>query len=85
MTYEEVNWAKLSPAAREVHNRLRQVKGLSPLPPPAVDLYVAPVKPQIRPIVKDQEYVGAIRDGLGPVLMAPGEEGFKINGQRSKY
>jgi hypothetical protein len=86
MTYEEANWPKLSPAAREVHNRLRQVKGLPPIPSPVNDLYVPPKAPKIRPFdSKDPEVVAAIREGLGPQMMGGGREGFTINGQPAGY
>src|SRR5260370_42371228 len=86
MTYEEINWPKLSPAFREAHNRLRGMKGLPPIPPPKIDLYKAPAEPKIRPIdMKDPEVVGAIREGLGPVMMGGGLEGFSINGQAARY
>src|SRR5260370_1341522 len=39
-SYEEANWAHLSPAFRAAHNRLRRMRGQSPIPQPAVDLYV---------------------------------------------
>src|SRR5258708_12326563 len=38
-SYEEANWAHLSPAFRPAHNRLRRMPGQSPIPQPAVDLY----------------------------------------------
>jgi hypothetical protein len=41
-TYEEENWPKLSPAFREVHNKLRVMRGMSPIPAPKIDLYVPP-------------------------------------------
>jgi hypothetical protein len=41
-SYEETNWAKLSPLFRKAHNQLRIQRGLSPLPEPKVDLYVPP-------------------------------------------
>jgi hypothetical protein len=84
MTYEEANWSKLSPAAREVYNRKRQAVGLAPLPPPAVDLYM-PKPSKIRPIEKDQEYTMALHEGHGPRHWLPGDEGFTINGVRNKY
>jgi hypothetical protein len=85
MSYEEANWSRLSPVAREVHNRLRVAKGLSPIPPPVNDLYVPPKAPQIRPVEKDGEFNAAIREGLGPVMMGGGLEGFTINGQPTRY
>jgi hypothetical protein len=41
-TYEEANWDKLSPKFRAAHNRLRQARGLPPIPPPKVDNYKPP-------------------------------------------
>ncbi|SRR5216683_3500970 len=82
MTYEEAHWQYLSPAAREAHNRTRQMKGYPPIPPPALDLYV-PKPPQIRPIdIRDSEALAAMRQFLGtPVMGMPrGAEGFSING-----
>jgi len=84
-TYEAANWAKLSPAAREAHNRLRQSRGEAPIPPPAVDLYVPPSAPTIRPVGVDKEAAAAARQFMGPRLMAPGDEGFTINGQPAKW
>jgi hypothetical protein len=84
LTYEEANWAKLSPTFRAAHNRLRQARGLSPLPPPAVDLYVAPPKPVIRPTdFSSPEFIGNAREFLGGTL-TPGAEGFMINGKYVK-
>ena len=83
MTWEEVNWDHISPAAREVHNRVRQMKGYPPIPPPAVDLY-KPKPPQIRPIdIRDGEALAAVRQFLGtpPMGMPRGAEGFTINGE----
>lgn len=85
MTYEEANWDKISPVAREVHNRWRVAHGLLVIPPPKIDLYVPPTATKIRPIENDQEYIGAVREGLGPRMMGPGEEGFKVNGQKAKW
>ena len=85
LSYEEANWAKLSPAFRQAHNRLRQAKGLPTIPPPAIDLYVKPKAPLIRPFdVSDKEAQAAISqakmfDG-GGMIMGGGNEGFSING-----
>lgn len=83
MSYEESNWAKLSPAFRDAHNRLRQARGQETIPPPKVDLYV---KPQPRPArvfdPGDKEFLGAVREfhgGAIPGAFAQGE-GFTING-----
>lgn len=81
-TYEEANWAKLSPVFRASHNRLRQARGLPTLPPPAVDLYVAPQKPLIMPFdPANPDFVRATREFLGPTLMGGGNEGFTVNGK----
>lgn len=84
-TYEEANWPKLSPKFRAAHNRLRQARGLPTIPPPAVDLYVAPPKPLIKPFdPSDREFVAATREFLGGTVMGGGEEGFSINGKLIK-
>jgi hypothetical protein len=41
-SFEEENWARLSPAFRAAHNRLRMARGEPPIPEPKVDLYVPP-------------------------------------------
>jgi hypothetical protein len=41
-TYEEEHWARLSPRFRDVHNRLRTLRGLPPIPPPKIDLWLPP-------------------------------------------
>lgn len=85
LTYEEANWAKLSPAFREAHNRLRQARGLDTLPPPAVDLYVKPRQPLLRPFdPADKEFIKVTREFLGSTLMGGGEEGFSVNGKMVK-
>jgi hypothetical protein len=48
-TYEEANWARLSPTFRAAHNRLRQLRGMPTIPPPEVDLYVPPPPTAVRP------------------------------------
>jgi hypothetical protein len=83
-TYEEANWAKLSPAFRAAHNRRLKARGLSPLPEPEVDLYVPP-QAAIRPFDPgDREVVAAVRGFMGPTMMGGirGGEGFTINGER---
>jgi hypothetical protein len=84
MSYEQQNWAKLSPQFREAHNRLRVARGLPPIPAPAVDLYVKPpaTTAAVRPVdnMRDPEAVGAMREFLGPRMMGGGDEGFAING-----
>jgi hypothetical protein len=79
--YEEANWAHLSPAFRAAHNRLRATRGLSPIPEPAVDLYV-PRPAAMRPFDPgDREVVAAARGFMGPTLLGErGAEGFTING-----
>lgn len=90
LTYEEANWAKLSPTFRATHNRLRQARGLPTLPPPKVDLYVAPPKPLIRTFdPTDKEFLAATaefrRDMMGGgSLMGGGLEGFTIDGKTVK-
>jgi hypothetical protein len=84
-TYEEANWAKLSPAFRNAHNRLRQTRGLSPIPPPKIDLYVAPRGPEVKPFdPSNPDFVAATRQFLGSTLPAPGNEGFTINGRTAR-
>jgi hypothetical protein len=79
--YEEANWAHLSPAFRAAHNRLRATRGLSPIPEPAIDIYVPPPA-VIRPFDPgDREVVAAARGFMGPTLLGErGGEGFTING-----
>jgi hypothetical protein len=79
--YEEANWAHLSPAFRAAHNRLRATRGLSPIPEPAIDLYIPPPA-VIRPFDPgDREVVAAARGFMGPALLGErGAEGFTING-----
>lgn len=89
LSYEEANWAKLSPVFRQTHNRLRQAKGLPTIPPPAIDLYVAPRQPVIRPFdASDKEVAVAIANARffdgGGMLMGGGNEGFSINGKLIK-
>lgn len=82
MTYEEANWAKLSPAFRAAHNRLRQLRGLPTLPPPKIDLYVAPRGPAPKPFdPTSPEFVQVAREFMGPILGPKGGEGFTINGR----
>ena len=80
--YIEDNWAKLSPAFRTAHNRLRQKLGMQTLPPPKIDLYVPPRGPTAKPFdFSDKEFVAAGRQFLAPALALPGDEGFTINGE----
>lgn len=37
MSYEEQNWSRLSPRAREAYNKRRVLRGLPPLSEPKVD------------------------------------------------
>jgi hypothetical protein len=82
LTYEEANWAKLSPTFRLAHNRLRQTRGLPTIPPPLVDLYVKPRQPLIRPFdPSDKEVQLALAQARmfdGPMPMVRGNEGFTI-------
>lgn len=88
-SYEEANWARLSPAFRAAHNRLRQAKGLPTIPPPRIDLYVAPQRPRIdRFDPTNREFVASAREFLGTPLMGPrrpDDEGFWINGERVRF
>lgn len=82
ISYEEANWAKLSPAFRDAHNRLRQMRGQPPIAPPKIDLYVAPRGPELKPFdPSNPEFVAATRQFLGAPLPVKGEEGFSINGR----
>ena len=85
LSYEEAKWPYLSPRRREAHNRLRQARGLPTIPPPAVDMYVPPKAPLIKPFdPTDREFVQSARDYLGSTLMGGGKEGFTINGREIK-
>lgn len=85
LTYEEANWARLSPQFRAAHNRLRIARGWSPIPEPKIDLYVKPQAPLIKPIdYTDRELIAAARQGMEPTLMGGGPEGFTINGEPAK-
>lgn len=84
-SYEETNWARLSPAFRGAHNRLRQMRGQETLPPPKIDLYVAPRAPVIKPFdPTNPEFLAAVREFNGPMFGPRGEEGFSINGRQVK-
>ncbi len=48
-TYVEANWERLNPAFRAAHNKLRQARGLEPIPEPAVDQYFKPKQTPLRP------------------------------------
>jgi len=87
-SYEEANWAKLSPAFREAHNRLRQLRGLPPIPAPAIDLYrpraIRRASPEELEAL-NREQVAAKTQFLGRPLMGGGREGFTMNGEPEKY
>jgi hypothetical protein len=58
-------WATLSPRFRAAHNRLRQARGLPPIPEPKVDRYKPP-QGSVRPIdPADPAAIVAARDYLG--------------------
>lgn len=82
-SYEEKNWARLSPEFRAAHNRLRQLRGMSPIPDPKVDLYVRPRGPVAKPIdLNAPEIKAAARAFMQPISAMPrSEEGFTINGE----
>jgi hypothetical protein len=80
-TYEEERWAYLSPAFRAAHNRLRQQRGLPTISPPKIDFYVPP-PPQTARAADPVEATAAARSFLGHSLMAGGDEGFAIQGNR---
>lgn len=85
MSYEEANWAKLSPRFREAHNRLRVLKGMPPIPPPKKDLYVAPRGPKVKAYsFDDPEFIASARAFVGGGSIVPGREGFTINGVPQK-
>jgi hypothetical protein len=66
-TYEEANWARLSPTFRAAHNRLRQLRSMPTIPPPEVDLYVSPAPTALRPFdPADPEAVAAAHEFNGP-------------------
>ena len=83
-SYEEANWAKLSPMFRKSHNKLRIMKGLSPIPEPKVDLWIPP---KLRKVAKIDEQspdaVAAMREflrGGAPMMGVPGGQGFEDRG-----
>lgn len=90
-TYEEANWAKLSPMFRERHNRLRQLRHLPPIPPPKIDLYRPPAIRRADPKeleALDREAATAkaqFLHGKGGTVAVPGREGFSINGELEKF
>jgi hypothetical protein len=64
-SYEEANWAKLSPMFRKSHNRLRIARGMSPIPEPKVDLWVPPRLRKVEKIDEtNPEAVAAMKEYL---------------------
>lgn len=88
MTYEEANWAKLSPAFRNAHNALRRTRGQPAIPEPKIDLYVPRPPRKVTPFDPgDKEFIAATRAFFGgniPGAHAQGE-GFSINGQQVSF
>jgi hypothetical protein len=88
-TYEEANWAKLSPAFREAHNKLRAIRGIPPIPPPAIDLYRPPAIRRADPKELEmlrREQQAAKAQFLGERrIMGGGREGFTMNGAEEKF
>jgi hypothetical protein len=85
MSYETENWARLSPAFRDAHNRLRVARGEQPIPPPAVDLYKPPPARKIVSIdPTDPELLTEYRAATArfDAALRNGDEQFKINGNR---
>ena len=77
MTYEEANWAKLSPKFREAHNKLRVARGMAPIPEPKKDLWVQPRAPVVKPYdFSDPEFIAVARSFERPLINIPGNEGF---------
>src|SRR5690348_12832941 len=81
-SWEEFRWPTLSPAHREAHNKLRAMRGQPPLPPPEKDLYVAPPKRTIKPVVDMTEAEAEIRGmqarlGMMDRVLGRGQEGFR--------
>lgn len=85
MSYETENWHKLSPAFREAHNRLLTAKGLSPIPPPIKDEYVAPPPRTIVSVdATDPELMREYRAATSrfDAALRHGAEGFQVKGGR---
>jgi hypothetical protein len=85
MSYETENWARLSPKRRDAYNRLRNARGLATLPPPAIDLYVAPPpRPLIAVDFADAELLAEQRAAMNrfDTALREGAEGFAIKGGR---
>lgn len=83
--YIERNWAKMSPKFRDAHNHLRRVRGLTSIPEPKIDLWIPPRAPDPKAYdFANSDFVGAARQFLGHGMMAPGEEGFTVNGREAR-
>jgi hypothetical protein len=82
-SYEEANWATLSPQFRKVHNQLRRARGMAAIPEPLVDRYVPPALRKFDKIDEHSpEAVAAMRQFLsgGGTMRIPGHEGFEDRG-----
>jgi hypothetical protein len=78
-SYEEDRWPYLSPSRRDAVNRLRQARGQETIPPPKVDLYVAPPKRAITPVdMNDPGIIAEIRRHGSALGLGRGDEGFQI-------
>lgn len=85
MSYENENWAKLSPRFRDAHNKLRVARGEQPIPDPKVDLYVAPPPRTIVSVdATDPELMREFRAATSrfDAALRHGAEGFAIKGGR---
>jgi hypothetical protein len=72
----------LSPAFRNAHNRLRQMRGMPTIAPPKIDLYVPPKAPALKPFdPADPDFLRSVREFNGPILGPRGGEGLTINGK----
>lgn len=80
-SYEEATWPWLSPSRREAHNKQRARRGLAPLPPPEVDLYVAPPPQTIKPIdtseLEAEIRAATARMNVMDRVLGGGSEGFR--------
>lgn len=95
-SYEEATWPWLSPSRREAYNRKRVANGQQPLPPPDIDLYVAPPPQTIKPIDM-AEFEAEMRGrqarlGMMDRVLGRGSEGFRdaekqglLNGQQPEF
>jgi hypothetical protein len=77
-SYEEARWEFLSPRFREAHNRLRQQRGLSPIPPPKIDRYVPPPRTLGNWDPSNAEWRAALREYDPMLMFGGGAEGFEI-------